>query len=68
MQNEDLTLSFREFLEISQSLAIKSYSLETILLTHEKIVYEIFSALREKKIFMFFEPFLSVGVYLFYTV
>ena len=59
-------LSFREFLEISQAVTIESYNLKTILLTHEKIVYEIFAALREKKILMFFEQFLSAGVYPFY--
>lgn len=59
-------LSFREFLEISQAVTIESYSLKTILLDHERIVHEIFAALREKKILMFFEQFLSVGVYPFY--
>lgn len=59
-------LSFREFLEISQAVTIESYNLKTILLDHERVVHEIIATLREKKILMFFEQFLSVGVYPFY--
>ena len=59
-------LSFREYLEISQAVTIESYSLKTILLDHERVVHEIFAALREKKILMFFEQFLNVGIYPFY--
>lgn len=59
-------LSFREFLEISQTVTIESYNLETILLDHERIVHEIFTALREKKILMFFEQFFCIGIYPFY--
>ncbi len=59
-------LSFREFLEISQDITLKSYNLETILSGHERVVHEIFAGLREKKILKFFDQFLSVGIYPFY--
>ncbi|MCD6429837.1 MAG: ATP-binding protein, partial [Deltaproteobacteria bacterium] len=52
--------------EISQAVTIESYNLKTILSAHERIVYDIIATLREKKILMFFERFLSEGVYPFY--
>jgi predicted AAA+ superfamily ATPase len=58
--------SFKEYLELSFSLKLKSYTLEDILSNHEDIVYEILSSLKDKKILKEYEEFLKVGIYPFY--
>jgi len=59
-------LSFREFLELSQGIKLKSYTLEEVLKNHENIVNEILDTLPNKKILKFFQDFIRVGVYPFY--
>ena len=59
-------LSFREFLELSQNISLSSYGLEDILSNHEDIVPEIFSNLKNKKIFKYFDEFKDFGIYPFY--
>ena len=59
-------LSFREYLELTQNVSLKSYKLEDILLNHEEIVPRIMKELDDKKIFKFFDEFQNVGVYPFY--
>ena len=54
-------LSFREFLELSQNISLSSYGLEDILSNHEDIVPEIFSNLKNKKIFKYFDEFRDFG-------
>jgi len=60
------SLSFREFLELSQGIKLASYNLEDILKNHEDIVSDIFINLKDKKIFKYFDEFKDVGVYPFY--
>ena len=59
-------LSFREFLELDQEVILKSYSLDDILNSHEKLANEIIDSLKDKKIIKYFDKFLNVGVYPFY--
>jgi len=59
-------LSFKEYLELSFGISLKSYSFESILLNHEKIVDEIFLTLPNKKILKFYDEFLKIGAYPFY--
>jgi len=59
-------LSFREFLELSQNIKLKSYTLEEVLKNHENIVNEILDTLPNKKILKFFQEFIKVGAYPFY--
>lgn len=58
--------SFREYLEITQSIALPVYSLASILHNHETIVYEIMERLIDKKILKLYDEFIDVGVYPFY--
>jgi len=59
-------LSFREFLELSQDIKLKSYTLVEVLKNHENIVNEILDTLPNKKILKFFQEFIKVGAYPFY--
>jgi predicted AAA+ superfamily ATPase len=59
-------LSFREFLELTQNISLKKYTLEHILTNHENIVPTIFENLKEKKIFKYFDKFKDIGVYPYY--
>jgi len=59
-------LSFREFLELSQDIKLKSYTLEEMLKNHENIVNDILDTLPNKKILKFFQDFIRVGAYPFY--
>ena len=59
-------LSFREFLEMSENISLKSYTLEDILKRHESICNQIIDSLPNKKILKYFSQFIEVGVYPFY--
>ena len=59
-------LSFREYLEISLNITLKSYNLENILNNHATISNEIINSLPNKKILKFFVEFMSAGVYPYY--
>lgn len=59
-------LSLKEYLELTYSISLKAYTLETILANHENIVNEIISSLPNKKILKFYDEFLKVGSYPFY--
>ncbi len=59
-------LSFREFLELTQNISLKSYPLTDILQYHEKAANEIIDSLKDKKILKHFYQFLDVGAYPFY--
>jgi len=59
-------LSFREYLEISLNISLKSYNLENILNNHTTISNEIINSLPNKKILKFFVEFMGVGVYPYY--
>ena len=59
-------LSLKEYLELSQNVTLKSYTLDEILGNHENIVSEILGNLEDKKIIKHFNEFLKVGVYPFY--
>ncbi|CAA6816963.1 MAG: conserved hypothetical protein [uncultured Sulfurovum sp.] len=59
-------LSFREYLEMTQNIKLKAYSLEVLLENHESIVYEINDTLVDKKILKLYDEFIDVGVYPFY--
>jgi predicted AAA+ superfamily ATPase len=59
-------LSLREFLELSQGIKLKRYTLQEIMKNHEKIANEIIDTLPNKKILKFFQEFISVGAYPFY--
>jgi predicted AAA+ superfamily ATPase len=59
-------LSFREFLELSQDIKLKSFDLENILKNHENIVHSIFDSLIDKKMLKYFDKFKDYGVYPFY--
>ncbi len=59
-------LSFKEFLELSQDITLSSYNMEDILSNHENIVAEIFSKLKDKKIFKYFDEFKDYGIYPYY--
>ena len=58
--------SFREYLELTQKIKLKSYKLEDIIENHEIIVYDIMEKLVDKKILKLYDEFISVGVYPFY--
>jgi len=58
--------SFREYLEVTQKVNLKSYTLEEILENHEAIVHDVFDGLMEKKILKLYDEFIEVGVYPFY--
>jgi len=59
-------LSLREFLELSVSISLSSYSLEEILSNHETIANSIIDRLPNKKILKYFTQFIDVGIYPFY--
>jgi predicted AAA+ superfamily ATPase len=59
-------LSFREYLEISLNISLKSYNLENILNNHTTISNEIINSLPNKKILKFFVEFMGVWVYPYY--
>ena len=59
-------LSFREFLELTQKIELKSYSLYEVLKNHEKITNDIIDSLADKKVLKYFYRFLDVGAYPFY--
>ncbi len=59
-------LSFREFLELDQEVILKSYSLDDLFNSHEKLANEVIDSLKDKKIIKYFDKFLNVGVYPFY--
>ncbi len=59
-------LSFREFLELTQEVNLKSFTLKEILNSHETIANEILDTLPDKKIIKYFDTFLNVGAYPFY--
>jgi len=59
-------LSFREFLELTCGITLKSYTLEEILSSHEKIANSVIDTLEDKKILKYFYMFLDVGAYPFY--
>ncbi|CAA6812679.1 MAG: conserved hypothetical protein [uncultured Sulfurovum sp.] len=58
--------SFREYLEITQGVALKAYNLESLLENHENIVYDVMAQLVDKKILKLYDEFIDVGVYPFY--
>jgi predicted AAA+ superfamily ATPase len=58
--------SFREYLEMTQKIALDRYSLEEIVANHEGIVYDIMERLIDKKILKLYDEFINVGVYPFY--
>jgi predicted AAA+ superfamily ATPase len=58
--------SFREYLEMTQKIKLKSYSLEELIENHEEIVYDIINDLMDKKILKLYDEFINVGVYPFY--
>ncbi|NEW61464.1 ATP-binding protein [Sulfurovum sp. bin170] len=58
--------SFREYLEVTQKIELKAYSLEVLLENHESIVYDIIERLVDKKILKLYDEFIDVGVYPFY--
>jgi predicted AAA+ superfamily ATPase len=58
--------SFREYLEMTQKIALDRYSLEEIVANHEGIVYDITERLIDKKILKLYDEFINVGVYPFY--
>jgi predicted AAA+ superfamily ATPase len=60
------SLSFREFLEMSQNIKLKSFNLKEILNDHENIVHLVFEQLKDKKILKYFDLFKDYGVYPFY--
>ena len=59
-------LSFREYLEISQNIALLSYSLEDILNNHQNIANTIIDSLENRKILKYFKQFIDVGIYPYY--
>ncbi len=58
--------SFREYLEMTQKVELKAYSLEEIVANHEVIVHDIMESLVDKKILKLYTEFVNVGVYPFY--
>lgn len=59
-------LSFREYLELSQTITLPKYALSELLSHHEAIVYTIMEILHDKKILKFYDQFVDNGVYPFY--
>jgi len=58
--------SFREYLEITQSITLESYSLEQLIEDHESIAYNVLDKLKDKKILKHYETFIKIGAYPFY--
>ncbi len=56
-------LSFREFVELSKSITLKSYSLDEILTDHVNIAYEL---LEKFNLTLLFREYLKSGYYPFY--
>ena len=59
-------LSLREFLELTESISLPSYSLEEIFANHENIANGLIDKLNNKKILKHFAKFIDVGIYPFY--
>jgi hypothetical protein len=59
-------MSLREFLEHTQVINLKSYSLEDILQNHRAIALEIIESLKDKKILKHYKEFLDFGAYPYY--
>ncbi|NPA71757.1 MAG: ATP-binding protein [Gammaproteobacteria bacterium] len=59
-------LSFREYLQITQSVHLQHYSFKKILKDHENIASNIIDVLEDKKILKHFNAFLAQGAYPFY--
>ena len=59
-------LSFREFLEFELGVELESYTLEKLLLEHQRIAGAVIDALPDKKILKYFRRFVDVGVYPYY--
>ncbi|MBR0045338.1 MAG: ATP-binding protein [Bacteroidaceae bacterium] len=55
--------SFREFLNLSTGMQLRSYSLEEIINNHKQIATEIFSKVNPRE---FFQPYLHHGFYPFF--
>jgi len=58
--------SFREYLEITQSIVLESYTLEQLIENHESISYNVLDNLKDKKILKHYETFIKIGAYPFY--
>ena len=58
--------SLREYLELTQDVVLKMYTLDEVLNSHETIVSEIFTSLKEKKILKYYQDYSSAGAYPFY--
>ena len=58
--------SFREYLEVTQKIELKAYTLEELLENHESFVYDIMECLVDKKVLKLYDEFINVGVYPFY--
>ncbi len=59
-------LSFREFLELKLSFHSCSYTLEEMIVNHEKISYEILDRLNREKVLKYFNEYIKQGAYPFY--
>ena len=58
--------SLREYIELTQSVCLKSYSLAEIIERHEDIAVNIINNLPDKKILKIFEDYKEHGAYPFY--
>jgi predicted AAA+ superfamily ATPase len=58
-------MSFKEYLELSQNIQLKTYSLEDILTNHENLAFDIIEKLEKenKKILPLFHQYLKTGYY-----
>jgi uncharacterized protein len=61
-------MSFREFIEIKLNILLESYSLEEVILNHQKISSELISSLKKKKVTVLnlFHDYLNYGYYPFF--
>ncbi len=59
-------LSFKEFLELSLNVTLKSYALIDILQNHTNIANEIINNLNDERVLKHFDNYLKVGAYPFY--
>ena len=58
--------SFREYIEITQSITLESYTLEQLIENHESISSNVLDNLKDKKILKHYETFIKIGAYPFY--
>ncbi|MEA1954303.1 MAG: AAA family ATPase [Campylobacterota bacterium] len=58
--------SLREYLEVTQSVILESYTLEQLIEDHESISYNVLGNLKDKKILKHYETFIALGAYPFY--